>query len=138
MRLQHGGQAGGAAALFRPAPEAAVPGHVVRDFHRVLQHDSERAQGPYSQLHAGLSADGTGIRICVCDTGIDTDHVMYSTRIDSAAGYDFHNDDSDPEDDNGHGAHVAGIAVGGTGFVVTHDPACAVDKPFQGMAPMAR
>jgi hypothetical protein len=60
---------------------------------------------------AGLNADGTGVRVCVVDTGIDIDHIMYSDRIDSAAGYDFNNNDSNPEDDNGHGSHVAGIAV---------------------------
>ena len=32
--------------------------------------------------------------------------------IDTAAGYDFIHDDSVPEDDNGHGSHVAGTAAG--------------------------
>ncbi len=84
---------------------------------------------------AGLSADGAGIRVCVCDTGIDTDHIMYSTRIDSAAGWDFSNGDSNPEDDNGHGSHVSGIAVGGTGLTV--DFGCDGPEAFQGMAPAA-
>jgi serine protease AprX len=84
---------------------------------------------------AGYSADGAGVRICVCDTGIDTDHIMYSDRIDFEAGFDFYNDDDDPEDDHGHGSHVAGIAVGGTGLIV--DLGCEGEEPFQGVAPKA-
>ena len=84
---------------------------------------------------AGYSVDGAGIRVCVCDTGIDTDHMMYSDRIDFEASYDFHNDDADPEDDHGHGSHVAGIAVGGTGLSVNFG--CDGPEPFQGVAPKA-
>lgn len=92
--------------------------------------------GLQSQISAaGFSADGTGVRVCVCDTGIDTNHIMYADRIDFAAGFDFHNNDSLPEDDNGHGAHVSGIAVGGTGLTV--DFGCEGPEAFQGMAPNA-
>ncbi len=84
---------------------------------------------------AGLSADGSGVRVCVCDTGIDSDHIMYSDRIDTAAGYDFYNDDSNPEDDHGHGTHCSGIAVGGTG--ISWDPCGTGSEPFQGVAPEA-
>ena len=93
-------------------------------------------RGMQSQISgAGLSADGAGIRVCVVDTGIDSDHIMYSTRIDASAGFDFHNNDSNPEDDNGHGSHVSGIAVGGTGLSV--DFGCPGSVPFQGLAPAA-
>lgn len=93
-------------------------------------------RGLQSQIaQAGLSADGSGVRICVVDTGIDSDHIMYADRIDAAAGYDFHNNDPDPEDDHGHGSHVAGIAGGGTGLVV--DFGCPGPAPFQGIAPEA-
>jgi serine protease AprX len=85
---------------------------------------------------AGLSVDGSGVRVCVCDTGIDMDHWMYADRIDTAASYDFANDDPNPEDDHGHGAHVAGIAVGGTGL--TFNPCDeATPPPLQGVAPGA-
>ncbi|MCH8147332.1 MAG: S8 family serine peptidase, partial [Planctomycetes bacterium] len=83
---------------------------------------------------AGLSADGSGVRVCICDTGIDMDHVMYASRIDAAASFDFANNDSNPDDDNGHGSHVAGIAVGGTGLSI--DLGCGT-VPFQGVAPAA-
>ena len=82
---------------------------------------------------AGLSTTGDGVRVCVIDSGIDSDHTLYAERIDTAAGIDVFNADSDPEDDNGHGAHVAGIAVGGVGQVdFGNGP-----EPFQGMAPGA-
>ncbi|NOT01268.1 MAG: S8 family serine peptidase, partial [Phycisphaerales bacterium] len=101
-------------------------------------HDSTPlVRGLQSQITgAGLTATGAGVRICVVDTGIDSDHVMYSTRIDTAAGRDFNNGDNNPEDDHGHGSHVSGIALGGTGLSV--DFGCgAGSEPFQGMAPGA-
>ncbi len=83
---------------------------------------------------AGLSADGSGVRVCIIDTGIDSDHIMYANRIDTAAGRDFANNDNNPEDDNGHGANVTGIAVGGTGV---SDIRCGVSTSMQGVAPAA-
>ena len=84
---------------------------------------------------AGFSADGAGIRVCILDTGIDSDHAMYTTRIDTAAGRDFVNNDNNPEDDAGHGSHVAGTAVGGD--TLTVDFGCVGSEPFQGVAPQA-
>ena len=100
-------------------------------------HDSiPLIRGLQSQITgAGYSADGAGVRICIVDTGIDSDHVMYSDRIDTSAGYDFYNDDSNPEDDNGHGSHCAGIAAGGTGL--SWDPCGTGSMPLQGVAPGA-
>ncbi|MCH7870986.1 MAG: S8 family serine peptidase [Planctomycetes bacterium] len=83
---------------------------------------------------AGLSADGSGIRVCIIDTGIDSDHIMYATRIDTAAGRDFVNNDNDPEDDAGHGSHVAGTALGGE---LSVNFGCVGSEPFQGIAPQA-
>jgi subtilisin family serine protease len=103
----------------------------------LMLHDSTPLiRGLQSQITgAGLSADGTGVRICVVDTGIDMDHIMYSSRIDTAASYDFHNNDSNPDDDHGHGSHVSGIALGGTG--ISWDPCGTGSVPFQGVAPEA-
>jgi hypothetical protein len=50
---------------------------------------------------------GNGIKVAVLDTGIDTDHPELQDSY--LGGYDFVNNDSSPEDDNGHGTHVAGI-----------------------------
>ena len=101
-----------------------------------LDESTPLIRGLQSQISgAGHSADGAGVRICVCDTGIDTDHIMYSDRIDFEASYDFYNGDDNPEDDHGHGSHVAGIAVGGTGLSVEFG--CDGSEPFQGVAPAA-
>jgi subtilisin family serine protease len=102
-----------------------------------LDESTPHIRGLDSQITgAGLSADGTGVRLCVCDTGIDMDHLMYATRIDTAASFDFANNDPNPEDDHGHGAHVAGIAVGRTGLSVNFG-VCDGSEPFQGVAPNA-
>ena len=49
---------------------------------------------------------GAGITIAVIDTGVDLDHPEFSGRI--VAGYDFVDNDSIPDDTDGHGTHIAG------------------------------
>ncbi|MGE4284724.1 MAG: S8 family serine peptidase, partial [Clostridia bacterium] len=51
------------------------------------------------------------IVIAVIDSGVDIDHSEFEGRI--VNGYDFINVDNDPDDDYGHGTHVAGIAAAG-------------------------
>lgn len=53
--------------------------------------------------------DRSKVTIAVIDTGVDLDHP--DLRDNLVAGYDFVNRDADPNDDNGHGTHVAGIAA---------------------------
>lgn len=52
------------------------------------------------------------IIIAVIDTGADSDHPMIADRL--VPGYDFENNDSNPEDDHGHGTHVSGTIIDGT------------------------
>jgi len=52
---------------------------------------------------------GTNLVIAVVDTGVDLSHPDLSAKL--VQGYDFANGDSDPQDDHGHGTHVAGIAA---------------------------
>jgi subtilisin family serine protease len=118
---------------------ANVPG-VVRieedaEVQAYMNQSAPLVRGLQSQVQAaGFSADGTGIRLCIVDTGIDTDNFMYSDRIDLAAGRDFVNGDNDPEDDHGHGSHVAGIAAGGAWSLT----GCSGEtEPGQGIAPGA-
>ena len=56
--------------------------------------------------------DGTGVNVYVLDTGINPNHVEFTGRIGN--GYDFIDNDSDPQDCHGHGTHVAGTIAGTT------------------------
>ncbi len=53
------------------------------------------------------------IIVAVIDTGIDFQHPDLQNKVVSG-GYDFVNDDSDANDDNGHGTFVAGIVAAET------------------------
>jgi serine protease AprX len=55
---------------------------------------------------------GEGITIAILDTGVDYTHNDLKDNYLSEGSYDFINNDTDPMDDNGHGTHVTGIAVG--------------------------
>ncbi len=56
-------------------------------------------------------ATGAGVHVYVLDTGLDLDHPEFEGRV----GEGFSSRGGVPEDDNGHGTHVAGT-VGGTTF----------------------
>ena len=49
---------------------------------------------------------GTGIKVAIIDTGIDLDHPDLAANVKTGA--NFVNTSKSPEDDNGHGTHVAG------------------------------
>ena len=49
---------------------------------------------------------GTGIKVCIIDTGIDYNHE--DLKENYKGGYNFINNTNNPMDDNGHGTHVAG------------------------------
>ena len=49
------------------------------------------------------------IIIAILDTGVDLNHPDLKNKL--VAGYDFINNDVSPQDDRGHGTHVAGIAA---------------------------
>ena len=52
------------------------------------------------------------VKIAIVDTGVDLDHPDLSAKM--LPGYDFVNNDSNPDDDDGHGSHVAGVAAAST------------------------
>ncbi|WP_198667422.1 S8 family peptidase [Glycomyces dulcitolivorans] len=58
---------------------------------------------------------GAGVHAYIVDTGINASHSQFTGRV--GAGYDFIQNDSTPQDGNGHGTHVAGT-VGGTTYGV--------------------
>lgn len=53
-----------------------------------------------------------GTVIAIVDTGINYNHPDLNDKY--VGGYDYHNGDSNPMDDNGHGTHCAGIAAAET------------------------
>ncbi len=56
-----------------------------------------------------LSTGNPSVVLAVLDTGLDQAHPEFAGRL--VAGYDFVNDDADPEGDLPHGTEVAGIAL---------------------------
>ena len=74
------------------------------------------AQWALSRIQAPAAWDITTgssqVTVAILDTGVDLDHPDLDDKI--VSGYDFVNDDSLPQDDNGHGTHVAGIAAAET------------------------
>ncbi|WLR57098.1 S8 family peptidase [Mesobacillus subterraneus] len=52
------------------------------------------------------------IEIAIVDTGVDLDHPDLRNRL--VKGYNVINDKAEPDDDNGHGTHVAGIIASET------------------------
>lgn len=59
-----------------------------------------------------LTHGSPSVIIAIIDTGIDLDHPDLQSKL--VPGTDLVNDDNIPEDDNGHGTHVAGIAAAAT------------------------
>lgn len=58
-----------------------------------------------------ITTGSSQIKVAVLDTGISSSHVDIP---DSTTGYNFHSNNSNFTDDNGHGTHVAGT-IGGIG-----------------------
>jgi subtilisin family serine protease len=56
-----------------------------------------------------LATGSAAVTIAILDTGVDQYHPDLGGKI--VSGYDFIEMDADPQDDNGHGTHVAGIAA---------------------------
>lgn len=72
------------------------------------------------------------IKVAVIDSGIDYDHPALSGRILPELGYDLANNDSDADDDHGHGTHVAGIICANSTENVKLIPFKAVSKSGKG------
>lgn len=70
------------------------------------------AQEVYSELvqTADLGYDGSGVKVCIVDSGIDTSHRDLA-NMNMVAWRDFVNNQQEPYDDQGHGTSMAGILV---------------------------
>jgi hypothetical protein len=104
-------------------PEAALPGLARARGVRAVVPDDElqlddigswgffRIDADVSLLDPAGPYRGAGARVAIIDSGIDTDHPDLAPNIDAAHWYDCVAPGTTPEDDNGHGTHVAGIAA---------------------------
>jgi subtilisin family serine protease len=94
--------------------EWQVPGYVMNDVsNRAIQARASNTFSPNTAQDLGF--DGTGVNIAILDTGVDDGHEAFTGKF--VAGFNTFNaaDPGDgsthPGDDNGHGTHVAGIAL---------------------------
>jgi subtilisin family serine protease len=80
--------------------------------------EAQYALGQHQLEEAWEFASGEGVVIAIVDTGVDLDHPDLKDRL--VPGYDFVDDDDQPDDLNGHGTHVAGsaAAIGNNGIGV--------------------
>ena len=88
-------------------PTEIIPSLKVREarIYHILDLNADMQTGADQVWAQGV--DGDSVNVAVLDTGIDTDH---PELVDSyRGGYDCVNGDTSPEDDHGHGTHVAGI-----------------------------
>ena len=77
---------------------------------RALDDATNRDFGATAARAAVPGLDGTGVGICVIDTGIDPNHEQIAPR--PVAFKDYVNARTTAYDDHGHGTHVASIAAG--------------------------
>ena len=96
--------------------------------HAFLQDSTKlvNATRAWAATSAGLNITGRGETICILDTGLNYSHADFGSCSASdftngncakaPAGWDYVGNDNNPYDDNGHGTHVAGIAVASGGI----------------------
>jgi hypothetical protein len=102
-------------AVSFDCPEEVIAGLNVREskVYHILDLNADIQTGADHVWAQGIT--GAGINVAILDTGIDTNHPeLISSYL---GGYDCVNNDGIPEDDHGHGTHVAGIITAdGTTF----------------------
>ncbi len=91
---------------------ARVPGVFRIDDNFTVEATNEQADRDYGTetARSEFGVDGSGIKVCVLDTGADPNHEQLDSRI--AAFYDAINGQGSPYDDQGHGTHVAATIAG--------------------------
>ncbi len=89
------------------------PDYPVQALETIPNDPSFPTQYALTAIHApqgwDISTGSSAITIAVLDSGVDLSHPDLAGKI--VQGYDFVNNDNNPQDDYGHGTHVAGIAA---------------------------
>lgn len=101
----------------RSAPAARALAPVLRE---MVPWGAERIGAP----RAWTRSRGEGVRVAIIDTGVDWEHPDLAENV--KGGLNLLDPGRPPEDDNGHGTHVAGIVAArdGDGGVVGVAPRC--------------
>jgi hypothetical protein len=109
--FQFVGPAAGAAALSRAPGVAAVVPDDRFSLVDVAGYGFFRIDAEQSVNDPGGPYRGAGTRVAIIDSGVDTSHRDLTPNLDLANAYNCVDPGTAPEDDNGHGTHVAGIAA---------------------------
>jgi|GEM_PF-1372172 len=89
--------------------EADRPVHAVE----ILPYGIGRIDGwsAHQAGYSGRTSTGAPVRIAVVDTGIDLNHIDLAANLANGEGTNCINPGQPPNDDHGHGTHVAGTAA---------------------------
>jgi len=101
-----------AAALANDANVEAVEFDYIVEAHLTPNDPAYGSQYHHKNVQSAQAWDistGSNLTIAIVDTGVDINHADLKSKL--VAGYDFVNNDSVADDDNGHGTHCAGIAT---------------------------
>jgi len=104
--------------LSRAPGLVRISGNAEVEMHDIPSNDDMGATDARAEFRDGDGnlVDGSGVTICVIDTGIDAAHELFDTKgLGPGSFHDAVNNQPDPYDDNGHGSHTAGIATGDGG-----------------------
>lgn len=156
VKLPAGKSVKEAAQEFERSPqvEYAEPNYIARAFfipndpyYPLQWHLQNPVYGGINMEAAWNVSNGTGVVVAVVDTGAAYENFdVYRLAPDLAGtafvpGYDFVNNDTHPNDDNGHGTHVAGtvaqstnnaLGVAGVAFGASIMPVKVLDKNGMG------
>ncbi len=90
----------------------AEPNYLAHTLLTVPDDEYYDLQWHYPQIRLpqawSITTGSSSIRIAVLDTGVDTEHPDLGSNVDSDDGFNFVNDNTDTNDWNNHGTHVAG------------------------------
>ena len=104
-------------AALRSDPDVlyAEPDYIARAQDTIPNDPYYGSQWGLSKIGAPAAWDHTtgasGVVIAVVDTGVDLTHPDLSCPGKLTSGWNFVSNNNDPDDDHGHGTHVAGIAA---------------------------
>ena len=90
-----------------PIPDINIQPDLVDSIPLIMLHPEYHLPNKFPDTDQAI--DGSGVKICIIDSGIDASHPDLKDQVEVIK--DF-TDDEDGIDYNGHGTHVAGIIAG--------------------------